>query len=114
MPESKCAKQTKLFFLMNRLPTKLKLKGGRRKKRTARVEFPNGTKFYATATDFWGWVRRGFVRHVSDNPLVGEVANETEFRLILVGHTVFNPNEREHLSEVMHAKKHFKRKKGFS
>ncbi len=35
---------------------------------------------------------------MSEKPLVGEVLNETEFRLILVGHTVFNPDERTHLS----------------
>ena len=99
---------------MNRLPKLPKPKGAKRKKRSARVEFVNGTKFYATASDFWSWVKRGFVRHTGDNPLVGEVAQETEFRLILVGHTVFNPNEREHLSEVMNAKKNYKRKKGFS
>jgi hypothetical protein len=54
------------------------------------------------------------VRLASEKPLVGEVTNETEFRLILVGHTVFDPKERAHLSEVMNAKKNYKRKKGFS
>jgi len=99
---------------MNKLPTKPKPPAAKRVKRSARIEFANGAKFHATANEFWGYVKRGFVRLVSEKPLAGEVLNETEFRLILVGHTVFNPKERTHLSEVMHAKKHFKRKKGFS
>jgi len=45
----------------------------KRVKRTARVEFANGAKFYATANDFWGWVKRGFVRRTSDKLFVGEV-----------------------------------------
>jgi len=99
---------------MNKLPNKSKPKTAKRVKRTARIVFASGAKFYTTANEFWGYVKRGFVHLVSEKPLVGEVLNEAEFRLILVGHTVFNPDERAHLSEVMNAKKHYKRKKGFS
>jgi hypothetical protein len=99
---------------MNKPENKPKSSAARRVKRSARIELPNGTAFHATANEFWGYVKRGFVRHVSDKPLVGKVLNETEFRLILVGHTVFDPKERAHISEVMNAKKHYKRKKGFS
>ncbi|MBA2737493.1 MAG: hypothetical protein H0U50_11990 [Pyrinomonadaceae bacterium] len=98
---------------MNNAQNKPKSKATRRVSRSARIELPNGASFQTTANEFWGYVKRGFVRRVSDNPLVGEILNETEFRLILVGHTVFNPDERAHLAEVMNAKKHFKRKKGF-
>ena len=99
---------------MNNAQNKPKPQVARRLKRSARIEFANGTKFHTTANEFWSYVKRGFVRRVGDKPLVGEVQNETEFRLILVGHTIFNPKERTHLTEVMNAKKHFKRKKGFS
>jgi len=98
---------------MSKLPIKPQPQAARRVKKSARIEFANGAKFYTTANEFWGYVKRGFVRLVSEKPLIGEVQNETEFRLILVGHTVFNPAERTHLTEVMNAKKHFKRKKSF-
>ena len=89
-------------------------KPAKRVKRTARIVFANGSEFCTTTNEFWGYVRRGFARLVSEKPLVAEVTNDEEFRLILVGHTVFSSDRREHLTEVMHAKKHYKRKKGFS
>jgi hypothetical protein len=97
---------------MNKLLNKPK--AARRVKSSARIQFANGSKFHTTANEFWGYVKCGFVQLVSENPFIGEVKNETEFRLVLVGHTVFDPKEREHLAEVLNAKKHFKRKKGFS
>ncbi|MGI8641375.1 MAG: hypothetical protein ACR2MG_15690 [Pyrinomonadaceae bacterium] len=89
-------------------------KTARHVRRSARIEFAGGAKFHTMANEFWSYIKRGFVQLVSEKPLVGEVKNETEFRLVLVGHTVFDPKEREHLAEVMNAKKHYKRKKGFS
>jgi len=99
---------------MNKPQNKPRPQAAKRVKRTARIVFASGAEFRTTTNEFWGYVKRGFVQLVSEKPLVSKVLNETEFRLILVGHTVFNPNEREHLAEVMNAKKHFKRKKGFS
>ena len=102
------------FLKMNKPQTKRKFNRTKRVKRTARVIFANGAEFRTSANEFWGYVKRGFVRLVSDKPLVGEVANDEEFRLVLVEHTVFRSNGREHLSEVLNAKHHYKRKKGFS
>ena len=99
---------------MNKPLNKQKPSAAKRVKRTARIIFANGAEFRTTTNEFWGYVKRGFARLVSKKPLVAEVLNETEFQLILVGHTVFRADGREHLTEVMNAKKHYKRKKGFS
>jgi hypothetical protein len=99
---------------MGNISKKPKPKPAKRVKRTARIVFANGSEFHTTTNEFWSYVKRGFVRLVSEKPLVAEVTNETEFRLIFVGHTVFRADGREHLTEVMNAKKHYKRKKGFS
>lgn len=99
---------------MNKPQNKQKPSAAKRVKRTARVVFANGSEFRTTTNEFWGYVKRGFARLVSEKPLVAKVTNEAEFQLILVGHTVFRNDGREHLTEVMHAKQHYKRKKGFS
>lgn len=99
---------------MNRLADKRKAKLTKRVKRTARVVFANGAEFRTTTNEFWSYVKRGFVRLVSEKPLAGEVLNETEFRLILVEHMLFRCDGRGHLQEVLNAKHNFKRKKGYS
>jgi len=99
---------------MNKPQNKRKSVPAKRVKRTARVVFANGSEFRTTTNEFWGYVRRGVARLVSEKPLVAKVANEAEFRLILVEHTVFSSERREHLQEVLHTKHHYKRKKGFS
>ena len=99
---------------MNKPQNKRQSFAAKRVKRTARVALANGAEFRTTTNEFWSWVKRGFVRLVSEKPLAGEVTNDEEFRLILVEHIVFRANGRKHLAEVLNAKHNFKRKKGFS
>lgn len=95
---------------MNKPQNNRKSLAAKRVKRTARIVFANGVEFRATTSEFWSYVKRGFVRLVSEKPLAGEVANDEEFRLILVEHTVFRAKGRKHLAEVLNAKHNFKRK----
>jgi len=104
-----CLQRDKLK--MNGKPKKER-KLEKREKRTARVVFANGAEFRATTNEFWDYVKRGFIKRVSEKPLAGKVVKESEFRLILVGHTVLSSDARTHLTEMMRAK-NFRRHKGF-
>lgn len=88
----------------NKMVSKKKVKK-RKKKCTALIICRSGKQFWTTQTQFWQWFREGTIIKVQDNPLTGNLVRENEETLVLLGHIILNLAHRNHLSEVLQAKR---------
>lgn len=77
----------------------------KKKKCTALIICRNGKQFWTTQTQFWQWFREGTIIKVQDNPLTGNLVRENEEMMVLLGHIVLNLAHRNHLGEVLQAKR---------
>lgn len=93
---------------LNKEKRKLKKKL-KRKKKNALVVCRNGSQYWTTQDQFWQWVREKTIIKTGHNPLQGLFVNRDEESAVVIGNTVLNLAQPNHLQEALFSRK-FKKK----
>ncbi len=97
---------------MNRLSEKKEKKEkNKKRKHTALVICRDSKQFWTTQAQFWQWARECVIIKTQDSPLTGVFVREDEEVLIVLGNTVLNLANPNHIREALLSRRLRKQKR---